>query len=89
MSVVCIIGVLFGAGKIHFVKFETQRIDDCINFIEAKGLHRTHNGNGEPDGRVRIVATGGGAFKYAEKFEVRCHHLTFRFSGKGTPLGIV
>lgn len=60
------------AGKIHFVKFETQRIDDCIDFIEVKGLHRTHNGNGEPDGRVRIVATGGGAFKYAEKFEVRC-----------------
>ncbi|CAL8471142.1 g10684 [Coccomyxa elongata] len=58
-------------GKIHFVKFETQRIDDCIDFIEAKGLHRTHNGNGEPDGRVRIVATGGGAFKYAEKFEKR------------------
>ncbi|EIE24982.1 fumble-domain-containing protein [Coccomyxa subellipsoidea C-169] len=58
-------------GKIHFVKFETQRIDDCIDFIEAKGLHRTHNGKGEPDGRVRIVATGGGAFKYADKFEER------------------
>lgn len=58
------------AGKIHFVKFETQRIDECIDFIEAKGLHRTHKGNGEPDGRVRIVATGGGAFKYADKFEV-------------------
>ncbi len=72
------------AGKIHFVKFETQRIDDCIDFIEAKGLHRTHNGKGEPDGRVRIVATGGGAFKYADKFEVLLHLLYHRCSVHGS-----
>ncbi len=59
------------AGKLHFVKFETQRINDCIDFIEAKGLHRTHNGAGEPEGKVRVVATGGGAYKFAEMFQVR------------------
>ena len=53
------------------MKFETQRINDCIDFIEAKGLHRTHNGAGEPEGKVRVVATGGGAYKYAERFQVR------------------
>lgn len=53
------------------MKFETQRINDCIDFIEAKGLHRTHNGAGEPEGKVRVVATGGGAFKYADAFQVR------------------
>lgn len=58
------------AGKLHFVKFETQRIDDCIDFIEAKGLHRIHNGAGEPEGKVRVVATGGGAYKFAEMFQV-------------------
>ena len=58
------------AGKLHFVKFETQRINDCIDFIEAKGLHRTHNGAGEPEGKVRVVATGGGAYKFAEMFQV-------------------
>ena len=58
------------AGKLHFVKFETQRINDCIDFIEAKGLHRTHNGAGEPVGKVRVVATGGGAYKYADRFQV-------------------
>jgi type II pantothenate kinase len=54
----------------HFVKFETANIDKCIDFIEAKGLHRTLNGEGEPEGKVRIIATGGGAFKYAERFQV-------------------
>ena len=53
------------------MKFETQRINDCIDFIEAKGLHRTHNGAGEPEGKVRVVATGGGAYKFAEMFQVR------------------
>lgn len=56
------------------MKFETQRINDCIDFIEAKGLHRTHNGAGEPEGKVRVVATGGGAYKYADRFQVS-HNL--------------
>ena len=60
-------------GKMHFVKFETANIDHCVDFIEAKGLHRTHNGNGEPEGKVRIIATGGGAFKYADSFQVSSH----------------
>ena len=58
------------------MKFETQRINDCIDFIEAKGLHRTHNGAGEPEGKVRVVATGGGAYKFAEMFQV-CMKLLF------------
>ena len=24
-------------GKLHFVKFETAKVDDCVAFIEAKG----------------------------------------------------
>lgn len=49
-------------GKLHFVKFESSKVDDCIDFIEAKGLHR-RNGSTMP---MRVKATGGGAFKYAE-----------------------
>ena len=63
------------AGKLHFVKFETARIDECIDFIEAKGLHRVSgaaaSGGDAPDGKVRVVATGGGAYKYADIFQVR------------------
>ncbi len=63
------------AGKLHFVKFETARIDECIDFIEAKGLHRVSGSGGAsgdvPEGKVRVVATGGGAYKYADIFQVR------------------
>ena len=57
------------------MKFETARIDECIDFIEAKGLHRVSgaaaSGGDAPDGKVRVVATGGGAYKYADIFQAR------------------
>lgn len=64
------------AGKLHFVKFETVKVDECINFIEAKGLHR-RNGSAAP---MRVKATGGGAYKFAD---VRCHfiHVFFLIDG--------
>ncbi|KAL4425789.1 hypothetical protein ABPG75_009805 [Micractinium tetrahymenae] len=55
-------------GKLHFVKFETAKVDECIAFIEAKGLHRSTDGSG---GKMRVKATGGGAYKYAELFKER------------------
>lgn len=58
------------AGKLHFVKFETTRIDQMFDFIEAKGLHRLSNGVG---GAARITATGGGAYKYEQMFKVDAH----------------
>jgi hypothetical protein len=30
-------------GRLHFVKFETSRVEDAIQFIERKGLHRAMN----------------------------------------------
>lgn len=61
------------AGKLHFVKFETAKIDQMLEFIEAKGLHKLPNGGG---GAARIKATGGGAFKFAQLFEVRHLHTS-------------
>ena len=61
-------------GKLHFVKFETAKIDDCLAFIEAKGLHRPAGGDGvsaATSARVRFVATGGGAFRFADLFASR------------------
>ncbi|RMZ52550.1 hypothetical protein APUTEX25_003693, partial [Auxenochlorella protothecoides] len=54
-------------GKLHFVKFESSKIEECMDFMEAKRLHRSNGGN-EP---MRVKATGGGAFKYAERFKER------------------
>lgn len=51
-----------GGGRLHFVKFETARIEDCLKFIEEKKLHRRKDST-KP---IRVKATGGGSFKYAE-----------------------
>lgn len=62
------------AGRMHFVKFETSAIDQAIEFILAKGLHqsqaRSHSGRVN---RVRVKATGGGAYKFAEALQVSLH----------------
>ena len=95
-------------GKLHFVKFETSKIDECLDFIEAKGLHRPQqqgiggfygsssgglaerrsgsvggggSGNNNknknnsndppPTTRVRVLATGGGAYRFADLFRSR------------------
>jgi hypothetical protein len=52
------------AGRMHFVKFETARIQDCIDFIQAKGLHRCWLRDGSSR-EVRVKATGGGAIRFA------------------------
>jgi hypothetical protein len=54
----------------HFVKFETARIQDCLDFIEAKGLHRCRGRDGQAR-EVRVKATGGGAYKFADLFYER------------------
>ncbi|CAG9461150.1 unnamed protein product [Pedinophyceae sp. YPF-701] len=57
-------------GKLHFVKFETSKVHDAINFIREKGLHRRPLDSGGRDTDVAMVkATGGGAYKYADLFK--------------------
>ena len=54
-------------GKLHFVKFETSKVQDALRFIRDKGLL----GNEETammHGKARILATGGGAYRFAELF---------------------
>ncbi|KAH9720233.1 Pantothenate kinase 2 [Citrus sinensis] len=42
-------------GRLHFVKFETTKINECLDFIHSKQLHRG----------------GGGAYKFADLFKER------------------
>lgn len=51
-----------GGGKLHFVKFETSRIEECMKFIEDNKLHKRKMS----DRPIRVKATGGGAFKFAD-----------------------
>ncbi|KAL9243146.1 hypothetical protein vseg_017070 [Gypsophila vaccaria] len=54
-------------GRLHFVKFETPKINECLDFIKSKQLHL-----GSPsDENVVVKATGGGAFKFADLFKER------------------
>ncbi|KAL5723803.1 pantothenate kinase [Ranunculus cassubicifolius] len=64
-------------GRLHFVKFETRKINECLDFIYSKQLHR---GGIDPRGwssdaqvnqNIIIKATGGGAYKFADMFKER------------------
>ncbi|GMH37452.1 hypothetical protein BSKO_05325 [Bryopsis sp. KO-2023] len=51
-------------GRLHFVKFETSRLNDALAFIQDKGLHIKN----DPEEKTRVVATGGGAHRFADVF---------------------
>lgn len=57
-------------GRLNFVKFETDEIDDCLAFIETL-IHSSSQSHGvsvqEMKRSVKIMATGGGAHLYYEK----------------------
>ncbi|CAD7700634.1 unnamed protein product [Ostreobium quekettii] len=55
-------------GRLHFVKFETSRVQDALDFIETKGLHnKVHRDDGTVH-NMHVVATGGGAHKFSDEF---------------------
>lgn len=64
-------------GRLHFVKFETGKLNECLDFISSKQLH--HGGidspswrsGGQTDQNIVIKATGGGAYKFADIFRER------------------
>ncbi|TPX61188.1 pantothenate kinase [Powellomyces hirtus] len=53
-------------GRMNFVKFETQHIDQCVDFI-YNVLYDAYHGQIPVEKRV-IKATGGGAHKYYDLF---------------------
>ncbi|KAK7265684.1 hypothetical protein RJT34_33307 [Clitoria ternatea] len=61
-------------GRLHFVKFETSKINECLDFIYSKQLQcaggESHYSD-VADGNAIIKATGGGAFKFANLFKER------------------
>lgn len=53
-------------GRLNFVKFETDRIADCIAFMQRlQKIHHEINGSTKRD--LCVMATGGGAFKYYDQ----------------------
>lgn len=62
--------VISGVGNLHFVKFETSKIEQCLEFIQSKNLHHSPGSGQGAKPHMRVQATGGGAFKYADMFQV-------------------
>ncbi|KAK8981398.1 hypothetical protein V6N11_027820 [Hibiscus sabdariffa] len=64
-------------GRLHFVKFETSKLNECLDFISSKQLHcgriGSHSWNSEAPANENAVikATGGGAYKFADLFKER------------------
>lgn len=53
-------------GRLNFIIFETDRIDDCIEFMKQLKL-KQQTLNGSRPGALCVMATGGGAYKYYDK----------------------
>jgi len=51
-------------GRLHFVKFESSKLNDCLAFIKSKRLHRCSNGI---EGLEALGATATAAAATAEK----------------------
>ncbi|KAK1280437.1 Pantothenate kinase 2 [Acorus gramineus] len=64
-------------GRLHFVKFETGKLNDCLDFISTKQLHMggidspSLSSRSSTNENVIIKATGGGAYKFADVFKDR------------------
>lgn len=58
-------------GRLHFIRFETDKIDACIEFMrELQSKQRKANGDKKTSG-LCVMATGGGAFKYYDRIKER------------------
>lgn len=55
-------------GRLNFLKFETDRIDQCFQFVQQlKSKQQTLNGS--RPGELCVMATGGGAYKYYDEMK--------------------
>lgn len=55
-------------GRLNFLKFETDRIDRCLEFVKRL-QNEFHMQNGQKSGAMVIMATGGGAYKFYEEMK--------------------
>ncbi|TVY35173.1 Pantothenate kinase [Lachnellula occidentalis] len=53
-------------GRLNFINFETDRIDDCVEFMRQLKI-KQQKLNGSNPGELCIMATGGGAYKFYDK----------------------
>lgn len=53
-------------GRLNFLNFETDRIDLCIEFLQQLQAKQSKL-NGSSPGHLKVMATGGGAYKFYDR----------------------
>lgn len=57
-------------GRLHFLSFETDKIDDCIEYLRLlQSRHKQTNGAKATE--LSVQATGGGAYKFYNRIKER------------------
>lgn len=58
-------------GRLHFLSFETDKIDDCIEYLRTlQSKHQQTNGTSKSR-ELSVMATGGGAYKFYDRIKER------------------
>jgi type II pantothenate kinase len=55
-------------GRLNFINFETDRIDDCVDFMRELKI-KQQKLNGSRPSELCVMATGGGAYKFYDKIK--------------------
>lgn len=57
-------------GRLNFVKFETDQIDECFEFVRQLKTEQEQSVNGSASPvQLCVMATGGGAYKYYDEMK--------------------
>ncbi|KAK5169443.1 uncharacterized protein LTR77_005419 [Saxophila tyrrhenica] len=64
-------GVPESGGRLNFLSFETDKIDECIEYLRLL-QHKYQKTNGDAKAAdLMVMATGGGAFKFYDRIKER------------------
>ena len=64
-------------GRLNFLKFETYRIEQCLDFIiQLQSKQQRLNEDGPQ--KLCVMATGGGAYKYYDRIKEVLEVQVFR-----------
>ena len=55
-------------GRLNFLKFETDRIDQCFEFVQQLKTKQQRLNGSRPE-ELCVMATGGGAYKYYDEMK--------------------
>jgi len=60
-----------GGGRLSFLSFETERIDECIEYLRVLQLKHQQSNRSDTATKLSILATGGGAYKFYDRIRER------------------